>query len=309
MPVLAYTVGADLGTCEFEVTPRRALAFAAALGVTSGASLDDAAPDFAALPQFCVVAEWPWASDPARMRAIGLDAREASRALHVAQDSHFHRPVRPGSRLRVSGRLAEVRAARSGTLTVSRIETVDAETGDPVATSWSRALFRGVALEGEPRCAESAPTDAGGPGPAEGGSEILLPVARELGHVYTECTGIWNPIHTERRVALAMGLPDIILHGTATWALAGREIVRHFAAGEPRRLRRLAGEFRAVIVPGCSVRLRHSAAVGADGVTIVRFIVLNAAGQTAIADGVAEIAPAAETPAGPGGDSSKYSKG
>jgi len=295
MPILASSVGTELGTCEFEATPRRVLAYAAGLGMTRGASLDDASPEFAALPQFCVVAEWPWVSDPARMRAIGLDAREASRALHVAQDSRFHRPIRPGTRLRVSGRLAEVREARSGTLTTTRIEIVDAGTGAPVTTSWSSALFRGVALEGEPRCADARPQAPDGTEPAHEGGEVLLPVARELGHVYTECSGIWNPIHTERRVALAMGLPDIILHGTATWALAGREIVRLFAAGEPDRLQRLAGEFRAVIVPGSSIRLRHRSRAGPDGGTTVHFTVLNTDGETAVVDGVAELATAARS--------------
>ena len=52
-----------------------------------------------------------------------------------------------------------------------------------------------------------------------------------LAHVYTECARIWNPIHTDRAVARAAGLPDIILHGTATLALAvSRSLAREPAA-------------------------------------------------------------------------------
>ena len=40
-------------------------------------------------------------------------------------------------------------------------------------------------------------------------------VPYHLGHVYTECARIWNPIHTDLAVARAAGLPGPILHGTA----------------------------------------------------------------------------------------------
>jgi len=293
MPILSSQVGADLGACEFEATPRRLLAYAAALGVTDRTALDDTAEDFAGLPQFCVVAEWPWASDPERSRELGLTLDEARRALHMGQDSRFHQPICPGMRLRVSGRLVEVRATRSGTLTVSRIETSDVATNEVCATSWSTALFRGVALEGEARSIEARPA---APLDDDVGTWLAaaeeVPIARELPHVYTECSGIWNPIHTERRVALAMGLPDIVLHGTATWAITGRELIRRYCPGQPTRLRRLAGDFRAMVIPGTTIRLRHGVS-GSDRAS-VRFTVLNAAGETAIADGVAEFTDAAQ---------------
>ena len=70
-------------------------------------------------------------------------------------------------------------------------------------------------------------------------------------HVYTECARIFNPIHTDRAVALAAGLPDIILHGTATLALAVSELIKGFADGNPARVKRLGGRFSAmVLMPG-----------------------------------------------------------
>lgn len=106
---------------------------------------------------------------------------------------------------------------------------------------------------------------------------------RELPHVYTECARIWNPIHTERRVALAAGLPDIILHGTATWALACRELVARELDGDPRPLRRLAGSFRALVIPGAAVALRYAETSPGR----FAFEVLNEAGERAISDGLA----------------------
>jgi acyl dehydratase len=42
----------------------------------------------------------------------------------------------------------------------------------------------------------------------------------EAALVYTECSRIWNPIHTNPAVATRAGLPRPILHGTATLAMA-----------------------------------------------------------------------------------------
>jgi acyl dehydratase len=72
---------------------------------------------------------------------------------------------------------------------------------------------------------EKRPADRAEPAP--GGWRDRIDVAANLAHVYTECARIWNPIHTDRAVAVRAGLPDIILHGTATLALAvGRVLER-----------------------------------------------------------------------------------
>ena len=36
---------------------------------------------------------------------------------------------------------------------------------------------------------------------------ISIPVAAHLAHTYTECAHIWNPIHTDRAVALPQACP------------------------------------------------------------------------------------------------------
>ena len=115
---------------------------------------------------------------------------------------------------------------------------------------------------------------------------VTIPIAREMPHVYTECASIWNPIHTERAVALAAGLPDIILHGTATWALAGREVLRVYGGGDPRRLRRLHGRFRAMVLPGTEISVEHARA----GDRAVRFVVRNHRDEPAIDQGYAVVA-------------------
>ena len=128
---------------------------------------------------------------------------------------------------------------------------------------------------------------------AAGADEVAsIAIQLEMPHVYSECARIWNPIHTERAVARAAGLPDVILHGTATWALAAREIVARYAGGDPTRLRRLFGRFRAMVFPGTSIALRHRADPLSGGGARIAFSVRNSAGEEAIAGGRAEIAAA-----------------
>jgi len=115
--------------------------------------------------------------------------------------------------------------------------------------------------------------------------EIEIFIPREMPHSYTECADIWNPIHTEREVAIGSGLPDIILHGTATWALAGREVMRACCNGNPAGLKRLYGRFTAMVIPGSTIRVE----LHKPQDNVVGFTVYNAEGAAAVSNGVAVI--------------------
>ena len=240
-----------------EVDTRWVLAYAACLGFRPDLCLDDARPGGPVVPPpFCTGLEWMLAGDPARARRLGLTAEERLRGVHAAQDSTFHAPFRPGTRVRVSSEIRHMRRTRAGTFAASLLECRDAETGALHVATWSHSILRGVDCDVESAGDPPAPivaTDL----PA-GATASVVPTDRGLGHTYTECARIWNPIHTERAVALRAGLHDIILHGTATWALAARAVLDARAGGDVRRLRRLAGRFRAPVDAGATLLVRHA---------------------------------------------------
>ena len=65
---------------------------------------------------------------------------------------------------------------------------------------------------------------------------------------YAGASGDFNPIHTNERVAKAVGLPDVIAHGMLTMALAGRFVTEW--AGDPGAVTEFAVRFSApVVVP------------------------------------------------------------
>jgi acyl dehydratase len=108
-----------------------------------------------------------------------------------------------------------------------------------------------------------------------------IAVAGGAAHTYTECARIWNPIHTDRAVALGAGLPDIILHGTATLALAISKLVSECLQGDPSRVNRLGGRFAAmVLMPSTLTLVLHSDESGE-----ISFTMLNEQGEPAISQG------------------------
>jgi len=112
--------------------------------------------------------------------------------------------------------------------------------GEPVSTSDYGMLYRGAALEGSRREIEEVED------PPRHSQKLRrigdVAVAATTAHVYTECTRIWNPIHTDPEYALAAGLPGIILHGTTTLALSISRVISFFERSHVRRVRcRFAG--------------------------------------------------------------------
>jgi acyl dehydratase len=172
-----------------------------------------------------------------------------------------------------------IRGIKPGAAYTMRLDTTDANTGELVARTYQLGIYRGVAVQGEAAEDESAPelpplqnlTDA---------DSFDIAIAQEAAHTYTECARIWNPIHTDRAVALDAGLPDIILHGTATLALAVSKIVDHYAQGLPTQVTRLGGRFSAMVLMPSTITLQ---AKRADNV--VSFQVLTDQGESAISRG------------------------
>jgi acyl dehydratase len=290
MAVRSAAVGLTTEPQLIEITPRRLLAYAAGIGDTHPRYLDDAASaGIVAHPAFCVALEWPVTLAMRHHPRLQLPREEEMRGVHAEQDSTFHRPMRSGDRLRTTATLIEIRAIKPGAFVVTRFDTVDAITGEPVVTSYSSTIYRDVPVEGPDTQIDTVPSL---PVPSNSGTlshRVAIPIARAAPHVYTECAQIWNPIHTERCVALAAGLPDIILHGTATWALVASQLITRCAGGEPTRLRRLAGRFAAMVIPGTTITLQYGAVSGPEHA--VPYTVRNAEGAPAIARGVAVLTP------------------
>jgi acyl dehydratase len=245
------------GGVTTEVTTRMMLAYAAGIGECTPRFFDDARPEgLVAPPSFCAALESPVNKESfLNSNFLNITSEEAIRIVRAGHDSTFFRPIRPGDKLHTSGTITQIKQTSAGALVVQKNETVLVDTQEPVVTSWVSWIVRGTKVEGGDAEVESPPTiELEPPTPSElVVTEIFIP--RRTPHIYAECSGIWNPINTQRKVALAAGLPDIILHGMATWSIAGREILKMQGENNPHRMTRFTADFRAMIIPGVTIRV------------------------------------------------------
>jgi acyl dehydratase len=288
MPLSSATVGTSAEPVVHEIDARWMMAYAAGLGDTLPCYLDTLRLEgIVAHPLFPVCFEWPALLAMRGHTANSLlTADEGLRSVHATHDLVIHRTARPGDRLTTRATIVGVEQRKPGAYQVTRLDTVDAN-GAPVCTTWQGGLYRGVAVAGPDRPATDAPTP---PGPVDASTsaraEVTVPISALAAHVYTECARIWNPIHTDTAVAARAGLPGLILHGTATLALAVSQIVRIEANNEPEWVRRVAGRFNAMVLMPSQITVHVlSREVTPEG-DVIRFDVRNAEGAPAVGDGL-----------------------
>jgi acyl dehydratase len=210
------------------------MAYSAALGETDRRHYDTRA-GVLAHPLFPVCYEWPVSLPIRQIPAL----RELFPLLvHAEHDLALHRLPREGDRLATRASIVGVHKRKPGAFVVFRFDTMDAN-GKPVSTTDFGALYRGVDVQGPDRGAAIEL-----PQPASGLRSVgNIGVGANLAHVYTECARIFNPIHTDVAHARAAGLPDIILHGTATLALSVSRLNI-----EPARVRRIRCRFSGMVL-------------------------------------------------------------
>lgn len=285
MPLDSESVGTSGDPLLCTVDARWTMAYAAGLGDSRALYTDTLArSDVLAHPLFPVCFEWP-AFLSTRHLPVGemLSSDERVRGVHASHDLVLHRPLRAGVELETRAIISRVERRPSGAFQVVRLETRD-RSGEPVCTTWYGSLFRGVAVEGEDRAlGDEPPTPAPISKDEKPIEELEIPLASTASHVYTECARIWNPIHTDAAVAARAGLPGIILHGTATLALAVSAVIDRALGADPERVARIAGRFTAMVPLPSSLRVRIFAPAPDGG---VRFEVRNAAGETALRNGL-----------------------
>jgi acyl dehydratase len=80
-----------------------------------------------------------------------------------------------------------------------------------------------------------------------------LPTRPETALIY-RLSGDPNPLHVDPAVAKAAGFPRPILHGLATFGIAGHAILKRLCGYDPARLSAIAGRFSAPVFPGETIR-------------------------------------------------------
>ncbi|MFO7666488.1 MAG: MaoC/PaaZ C-terminal domain-containing protein [Desulfobacterales bacterium] len=282
--------GSGLKEYRKVVSWRETMNYAAAVGDNNHLYFNDERTEgIIAHPMFCVAITWPVTEKLEEFISPGLLPAEISATkVHYTEHIEFHRPVKPGDLLAVKGKIAAVLPHRAGTHTVIRYDVSD-ETGKPVFTEHIGALLRNVKCTDSGRGGDTLPIvpDCGSKGPPLWEAAVLIDPMRSF--VYDGCTNIFFPIHTSKQFAKMVGLPDIILQGTATLAYAVKELINREASENPFCLKTLSCRFTGMVIPGTEIRIQLIEKIDRKNGKEVHFTVINSEGRRAISNGYALI--------------------
>ena len=274
MKLSSAIAGAAAPPVRQTLDSRWIMAYSAGLGETDARCYDTAAAALPVHPVFPVCYEW----QPLQpVRNLPELKPVYPRLVHAEHDIAIHRPLRAGETVHTTARIVAALSRAPGAFVVFRCETRDAA-DTPVVTSHYGYLYRGVTLEGS----DARLGDLPAPGPI---TQSLAPigeiaVAATAAHVYTECARIWNPIHTDVAYARAAGLPDIILHGTATLAYSISAALKQWRL-EPATVRRVACRFSGMVLMPSTISV-HAARDGRS----IQFQTFNDKAETVISRGL-----------------------
>jgi acyl dehydratase len=212
------------------------------------------------LPTFAGVLGYPgfWLKDP----ATGIDWRQV---LNGEQGLVLHRPLAPEGRVIGCTHVTEIvdKGPGKGALLYTSRDVFDAETDELIATVTNTIFARGDGGFGG-TAKFTRPTVAIPDRP----SDMHLDVRTlEQSALIYRLSGDYNPLHADPAVARAAGYTRPILHGAASWGLAGYAVVRLLCNADPTRLRTFDARFSSPVYPGESIRTE----VWHDGLTRALF--------------------------------------
>jgi len=239
-------VGKALENNFTNINARRVMSFAAGIEAIRTLYFDDVA---LAPPSMIVALEWPLLNGPRYRELLRAPQQVMERAIHIEQASTFYGPIRAGVTVRTSGLVESLTQSSRGVTARIALRTV-ADSGELLVSSLFTALILDSELDGESATAiDRRHIDQLKAADFQETRAISL----LAGHIYTECSGIWNPIHTERHAAQRAGLSEPIMHGTWTWASAMERAIDWWCDGLPDRLASWSASFVAPVFPGRSI--------------------------------------------------------
>lgn len=200
-----------------------------------------------ALPTMAVVLGYPgfiW-RDP----AMGADWKKI---LHGEQSITLHHPLPVSGEIIGTNRIAALfdKGADKGAIALVE-RTIEDGAGNLLATSTATTFLRGDGGFGG--SSEGAPIPHSVPDDRPADMVATLATAANLAMIY-RLSGDLNPLHIDPAVAQAGGFERPILHGLATYGVAGRALLAALMDNDPTRMKRMDVRFSRPVYPGETIR-------------------------------------------------------
>lgn len=223
------------------ITPHRVILYALGVGARE---LDFVYEDgLKVLPTMAVVMTYPgfiW-RDP----ALGVTW---SKILHAETSATIHAPLPTEGELIGRTSIGPIldKGADKGAI-VYQTREIHRDDGLHVATIRNTSFLRGDGGFGGSPDGQRVPH----PLPVRQPDLVeTLPTDPAQAMIYRLASGDMNPLHIDPAVAKAAGFDRPILHGLATYGVAGRALLRTLVDNAPERIRRIDARFSAPVYPG-----------------------------------------------------------
>lgn len=242
----------EIPTVEQTYTPKDTILYALGIGLGSD-PMDRDQLDFVyeknlkAVPTQAVVLAHPglWSRD----LDTGIDY---VKMVHGEQGLTLHKPLPPSGTVQGISRVTGVvdKGEGRGALVFYERKIVDKASGDLLATITQTSFCRGDGGFGGP----SGPTPAPHELPTREADMVCdLPSLPQAALIY-RLSADMNPLHSDPEVAAKAGFPQPILHGLATYGIAGHAILKSVCGYDPNRLKSIQCRFTAPVYPGETFR-------------------------------------------------------
>ncbi len=173
------------------------------------------------------------------------------RVVHGEHATELHRPLPVRGSVIGRSRIVDLvdKGEGKGALVYVEREIVDADTDEKLATINQTVFCRGDGGFGGPAEQTRRPHPVPERAPDR---SVEMPTHPQLALIY-RLSGDLNPLHSDPETARKAGFPRPILHGLATFGIAGNAMVADCCGGDPARYRSLAGRFSAPVFPGDTI--------------------------------------------------------
>jgi hypothetical protein len=278
--------GTHLRDYETSVNWRDIMNYSAAIGDANPRYFDDESSNgIIAHPIYPVVISW---NIIGRIQEFIISEKFPTELLlsqvHYTEHLEIHQPLSPGLELVIKGQIVSILPHRAGTHVIIRLVAREKE-GAPVFTEHIGAMLRGVECIGGISGKESLPIVQNISDAVDPCWTSTLSIDKLMPFVYDGCTDIVFPIHTSIKFARMVGLPGIILQGTATLALAVTELVNRELNREPTRVKSVSCRFTGMVLPGSNISVRMIEKRKNNTATDLLFDVCNIDGERVISSG------------------------
>jgi hypothetical protein len=277
--------GTPLKNFEIETSWRKTMNYAASIGDNNPAYFDDESPyGIIAHPVFPVAITWNiLGSIQNFIDSDSFPSELLFTQVHYTEHLEIHKPVTPGQKLIISGKIVAIIPHRAGTQVILRLDAMEKE-GSLIFTEHIGAMLRGVECAGSSG-EELIPVIPKSPEIQEAIWESKVYINPLLPFIYDGCTDIIFPIHTSKKFAHMVGLPDIILQGTATLAIAVTEIINRELGGNSKMVRSLSCRFTGMVIPGSEITVRFLSKKNLENRNLLFFDVINSKGERILGNG------------------------